>query len=125
MFYLKIMFDTCPAFCSIKHSRRRHYDACLVPVYLRHISFLPIKDNKNLQGRNHWGLGVRTPKIWMDYPDFFDEECDYRYVTDCSPRNWVYHPYFVLYNNLTNELDPNFENVVAPLKILANTNALK
>jgi len=25
---------------------------------------------------------------------------DYHYATDCSARNWVYHPYFVLYNNL-------------------------
>ena len=32
-----------------------------------------------------------------------------RYVTHCSARNWVYHPYFVLYNNLdqlTKELYP-------------------
>ena len=62
-------------------------------------------------------LGVRTPKkIWTDHPNFFDEECDYRYVTDCSARNWLYHPYFVLYNNLDQGIGPpNFENVVAPL----------
>ena len=70
------------------------------------------------QGRNHWGVGDRTPKIWTDHPNFFDEECDYRYVTDCSARNWVglYHPYFVLYNNLDQGIGPpNFENVVASL----------
>jgi len=44
--------------------------------------------------------GVRTPKIWADHPNFFDEECDYRYVIDCSARKWGYYPYFVLYNNL-------------------------
>ena len=39
-----------------------------------------------------------------------------RYVTHCSARNWVYHPYFVLYNNLDQGIvPPNFENVVAPL----------
>ena len=56
--------------------------------------------------------------MWTDHPNFFDEECDYRYVTDCSA--WVYHPYFVLYNNLDQEIGPpNFENVVAPLQKLA------
>jgi len=30
------------------------------------------------QGRNHWVIGeVRTPKIWTDHRNFFDEECDY------------------------------------------------
>jgi len=54
-----------------------------------------------VQRRNHWeGRGARTAKIWTDHPNFFDEECDYRYVTDCSARNWLYYPYFVLYNNL-------------------------
>jgi len=49
-------------------------------------------------------------------PQLFDEESGYRYVTDCSARNWVCHPYFVLYNNLDQEIGPlNFENVVAPL----------
>jgi len=73
----------------------------------------------HFQGRNHWrGRGVWTYKIWMDHPNFFDEECDYRYVTDYSARNWVYHPYFVLYNNLDQEIGtPNFEHVVAPLAI--------
>jgi len=60
--------------------------------------------------------GPDPTKIWTDHPNFFDEECDYRYVTDCSPRNWVYHPCFVLYNNLDQGIGPpNFENVVAPL----------
>jgi len=59
----------------------------------------------------------------MDYPNFFDEECDYRYVTDCSVRNWVYHPYFVLYNNLDQDFKALykcciiFENVVVPLTL--------
>jgi len=39
-------------------------------------------------------------------PTFFDEECDYRHVTACSARNWVYHPYFVLYSNLDQEIGP-------------------
>jgi len=29
-----------------------------------------------------------------------------RYVKDCSPRNWVYHPYFVLYSNLDQKIGP-------------------
>jgi len=75
------------------------------------------------QGRNHWGIGrVRNPpprkKNWTDHPNFFDEECDYRYTTDCTARNWVYHPHFVLYNNLYQGIGPpNFENVVAPLSL--------
>jgi len=59
------------------------------------------------QGRNHWGVGgVRTPPNLDGPPQLFDEECDYRYVTDCSPRKWVYHPYFVLYNNLDHGIGP-------------------
>jgi len=53
------------------------------------------------------GRGVRTPQnLGTDHPNFFDEESDYRYVTDCSPRNWVYYPYFVLYNNLDQGIGP-------------------
>ena len=71
------------------------------------------------QGRNHWGSeGSAAPKIWTDHPNFFGEERDYRYVTDYSARNWVYHPYFVFYNNLDQEIrPPNFENVIAPLPL--------
>jgi len=61
------------------------------------------------QGRNDWGdEGDPDPqkKIWRDHPNFFDEECDYRYVTHCSARNWVYHPYFVLYSNLHQGIGP-------------------
>jgi len=58
------------------------------------------------QGRNHWGGGPDPPKIWTDHPNFFDEECGYRYVTDCSARNWVYHTYFILYNNLDQAIGP-------------------
>ena len=48
--------------------------------------------------------GVLTPpKKKMDgSPQLFDEGCDYGYVTDCSSRNWVYHPYFVLYTITAN-----------------------
>ena len=45
-------------------------------------------------------------KNWTDHPNFFDEECDYRYITHCSARNWVYHPYFVMYNNLDQGIGP-------------------
>ena len=31
--------------------------------------------------------GPNPTKIWTDHPNFFDEESDYRYVTDCSARN--------------------------------------
>ena len=48
----------------------------------------------------------KNNKIWTDHPNFFDEECDYRYVTDCSARNWAYRPYFVLYNNLDQGTGP-------------------
>ena len=50
--------------------------------------------------------GLRTPKIWMDHPNFLGEECDYRYITHCSARNWVYHSYFVLYNILDQGIGP-------------------
>ena len=69
------------------------------------------------------GLGGSDPppqqKNGTDHPNFFDAECDYRYVTDCSARSWVYmyHPYFVLYNNLDQEIGPhNFGNVITPLQ---------
>jgi len=52
------------------------------------------------------GSGPHPPQICTDHLNFFDEECDYRYVTDCSARNWVYHPYFVLYNNLDQGIGP-------------------
>ena len=55
-------------------------------------------------GRSGGGSGPQ--KIWTDHPNFFDEESDYRYVTDCSARNWVYYPYFVLYNNLDQGIGP-------------------
>jgi len=59
------------------------------------------------QGRNHWGSrSPDPPKNWTDHPNFFDEESDYRYITDCSARNWVYYPYFVLYNNLDLGIGP-------------------
>jgi len=58
------------------------------------------------KGATTGGRGVRTPQIWTEHPNFFDEECDYRYVTDYSERNWVYHPYFVLYNNLHQGIGP-------------------
>jgi len=58
------------------------------------------------KGATTGARGSGPPKIWTDHPDFFDEECDYRYVTDCSPRHWVYHPYFVLYNNLDQGIGP-------------------
>jgi len=62
------------------------------------------------QGRNHWGVGgPGPPKIWTDHPNFFDEECDYRYITYCSARNWVYHTYFVLYNNLDQGIGPQLQ----------------
>ena len=65
-----------------------------------------------LQGRNHWGEGWGGPdpppqkKKWMDHSNFFDEECDYRYVIACSAWNWVYHPYFVLYSKLHQGIRP-------------------
>jgi len=45
-------------------------------------------------------------KNWTDHRNFFDKECDYRYVTVCSAQNWAYHPYFVLYNNLDQGIGP-------------------
>ena len=53
------------------------------------------------QGRNHWGVGwVRTPqKLRRTTPAFY-------VAVDCSARNWVYHPYFVLYNNLDQGIGP-------------------
>jgi len=61
------------------------------------------------QGRNHWGIGgVSGPptQIWTDHSNFFDEECDYRYVTACSAQDWVCHPHFVLYNILDQGIGP-------------------
>jgi len=66
------------------------------------------------QGRNHWGSGGPDPPNLEGPPQLFDDECDYHYVTDCSARIWVHHPYFVLYNNLDQGIGPpNFDNVVA------------
>jgi len=43
--------------------------------------------------------GAGPPKFGRTTPTF--------YVTvDCSARNWVYNPYFVLYNNLDQEIGP-------------------
>jgi len=36
------------------------------------------------------GGGSGPPKSWTDHPNFLRS----------SARNWVYHPYFVLYNNV-------------------------
>jgi len=72
-----------------------------------------IKDETPAIGATAQPLGGREggrtsppKKNWTDHPNFFDEECDYRYVTNCSARNWVCHPYFVLYNNLEQEIGP-------------------
>jgi len=54
------------------------------------------------QGRNHWpGVGeVRTPqKFGRTTPTFY-------VAAHCSARNWLYHPYFVLYNNLDQGIGP-------------------
>jgi len=52
------------------------------------------------QGRNHWGVegsGLPPPKkSWTDHPNFLRS----------SARNWVYYPYFVLYNNLHQGIGP-------------------
>jgi len=46
------------------------------------------------------GEGVRTPsKNGRTTPTF-------HVAADCSARNWVYHPYFVLYNNLDQGIGP-------------------
>jgi len=44
------------------------------------------------------GGGRTTPTFLM--------KSDYRYVTACSAQNWIYHPHFVLYNNLDQEIGP-------------------
>ena len=57
------------------------------------------------QGRNHWGVeGGRTPrkKIWTDHSNFY--ACLLQ--TAASAGNWVYHPYFVMYNNLDQGIGP-------------------
>ena len=46
--------------------------------------------------------GVRPPpkkKIGRTTPTFYA-------AADCSARNWVYHPYFVMYNNLDQGIGP-------------------
>ena len=58
------------------------------------------------QGATTGGWGSGPPENLDGPPQLFYEECDYRYITDCSARNWVYHPYFVLYNNLDQEIGP-------------------
>jgi len=87
------------------HSRCGHYILELVSIFFFFLFSSP--SHILSQGRNHWGVGeVRNPKIWTENPNFLDEEGDYRYVTDCSARNRVYHPYFVLYNNIDQEIRP-------------------
>jgi len=76
------------------------------PARLARLLHSPSAVQGYTQGRNHWGVGGPDPqKIWTGHPNFLDEECDYRYVTHCSARNWVYHPY-VLYNNLDQGIGP-------------------
>jgi len=61
-----------------------------------------LKNNVLVQGRNHWGVGGRTPhpkKNGRTTPTFY-------VAADCSARNWVYHPCFVLYNNLDQGIGP-------------------
>ena len=42
--------------------------------------------------------GSEPPKFGRTTPTFY-------VAADCTARNWVYHPYFVLYNNLDQGLD--------------------
>jgi len=61
-------------------------------------------------GVNMWPLGGQDPlplpkKIGRTTPTFWMKSDD-RYIADCSPRNWVYYPYFVLYNNLDQGIGP-------------------
>jgi len=52
------------------------------------------------KGATTGGLGDPDPppkkKSWTDHPNFLRS----------SARNWVYHPYFVLYNNLDQGIGP-------------------
>ena len=43
--------------------------------------------------------GPDPPKFGRTTPTFYA-------AADCSARNWVYHPYFVLYNNLNRGIGP-------------------
>jgi len=53
--------------------------------------------------------GSGPPKFGRTTPTFY-------VAADCSARNWVCHPYFVLYNNLDQGIGPrNYGNVVAPV----------
>jgi len=64
--------------------------------------------NKGATTGGSEGSGPR-PKFGRTTPTFY-------VAAHCSARNWLYHPYFVLYNNLDQGIGPrNFENVVAPL----------
>jgi len=43
--------------------------------------------------------GPDPPKFGWTTPTFY-------VAADCSARNWIYHPYFVLYNNLDQGIGP-------------------
>ena len=54
------------------------------------------------QGRNHGGgFGGSGPHQNLDGPPQL-----FYVAAGCSARNWVYHPYFVLYNNQHQEIGP-------------------
>ena len=72
-----------------------------------HLSLSVIGKGATIGGGGSGGPDPPPKKKKLDgLPQHFDDECDYRYVTDCSPRNWVYHPYFVLYNNVDQGIGP-------------------
>jgi len=80
-----------------------------VPDVLPTTSRLQTHDTPSMQASARaqpLGSGAQDPQNLDGPPQLFDEECDYRYVTACSARNWVYHPHFVLYNNLHQGIGP-------------------
>ena len=79
------------------------------PVSMRYQRGLQRASNKGATTGRSEGSGPPPPKFGRITPTFY-------VAADCSARGWVYHPYFVLYNNLDHGTgSPNFENVVAPL----------
>jgi len=59
--------------------------------------------------------GVRTPRNLDGLRQLY-------VAADCIARNWVYHPYFVLYNNLDHGIGPpTLKTWLRPCKLVKDS----
>jgi len=86
------------------------FDTRIYGLYVRVSKSSPLYTAKGAtRGEGGWEDPPPKKKIGRTTPTFY-------VAVHCSARNWLYHPYFVLCNNLDQGIGPpNFEYVVAPL----------